>query len=138
MGDTRGMKRLAPRNLLLIATFLFAAGLTTSYVAAGGSSRDQVREKAASGAYSAFEAQLKAGKGSADDLYLWSVRLHESEKKTKTTLLAAQAHLARMRSLQTLVKGNVAVGIASSADEKGAAYYVAEAEVWVADAGGVP
>lgn len=28
--------------------------------------------------------------------------------------------------------------LASSADEAGAAYYVAEAELWVADAGGTP
>ena len=36
------------------------------------------------------------------------------------------------------VKSRVAGGLATTADEKAAAYYVAEAQVWVADAGGNP
>jgi len=36
------------------------------------------------------------------------------------------------------VKSGVAAGIASSADDAGAAFHVAEAELWVADTGGTP
>jgi hypothetical protein len=132
------MKRSIPRVLGVLAAFGLAAVLSTSLRAASGSARDQARETAASAAFSGFEAQYKVGKTTADAVYLWSVRWLESEKKTKTALSAAQSHLTRMRSLQTAVKANVATGLATSAEEKAAAYYVAEAEVWVADAGGTP
>jgi hypothetical protein len=132
------MKRVAPRTILVLAAVLLAVGLTTSYVAAGGSAKDQARATAASGAYAAFEARFKSGAGTADGVYVWSVRWLDSEKKTKTPLTAAQAHLARMRTLQANVKAAVAAGTASTADQSGAAYYVAEAEVWVSEAGGVP
>ncbi len=122
----------------MLVALVLGAGLTFSLVATGGSTKEQARLTAASGAYTAFETRLKSGNATAEVLYVWSVRWYESEKKNRTALLAAQSHLARMRGLQTTVKANVAAGTMSAADEKGAAYYVAEAEVWVADAGGVP
>ena len=132
------MKRPSPRTPFVLVALVLGAGLTFSLIATGGATKEQARLTAASGAYTAFEARLKAGSGTAESVYVWSVRWHDSEKKNRTALLAAQSHLTRMRSLQTTVKANVAAGTMSSADEKGAAYYVAEAEVWVADAGGVP
>lgn len=122
----------------MLAALGLVAALSTSIGAAGASSREQARTAAASSAHAAYAALLKTGTVTADTVYLWSVRWLESEKKTKTALSAAQGHLARMRSLATEVKGRVAGGLATSAEEKAAAYYVAEAEVWVVDAGGTP
>jgi hypothetical protein len=132
------MMRSAPRLLAVLAAFGLALALSTSLGAAGGSAREQARTAAASSAYAAYAAQLKAGTVTADTVYVWSVRWLESEKKTKTAPSAAQDHLARMRLLATEVKSRVAGGLATSAEGKAAAYYVAEAEVWVADAGGTP
>jgi hypothetical protein len=136
--DDAIMTRFAPRILAVLAAFGLALALSTSLGAASGSARDQARATAASSAYAAYAAQLKTGTVTADTVYVWSVRWLEAEKKTKTALSAAQDHLARMRSLATEVKGRVAGGLATSAEEKAAAYYVAEAEVWLADAGGTP
>ncbi len=131
-------RRPTPKLLAALAVFGLAAALTTSLGAAGASARDQARETAASGAYAAYDAKFKAAAVTADTMYLWSVRWHEAAKKTKGALTAAQDHLTRMRAVAAQVKTAVAAGTASSADEKAAVYYVAEAEVWVADAGGTP
>jgi len=132
------MVRPTPRQLLVLSVFALAAGLSTSLLAASGTAREQARETAASSAYAAYEAQLQVGTTTTDSVYLWSVRWQESEKKTKTALSAAQSHLTRMRALQKAVKAKVAAGTVGAADDNACAYYVAEAEVWVADAGGTP
>lgn len=128
----------APRLLAVVASFGLVAALPASLGAAGPSAREQARATAAASAYSAFEARLQAQTVTAETVYVWSVRQMEAEKKTKGTLVAAQDHLARMRKIAAQVKTGVAAGTMSAADEKGAAYYVAEAELWVADAGGTP
>lgn len=132
------MNRTATKLLAGFAVIGLAALFSTSIGAAGSSAREQARESAASGAYTAYEARFKTSTVTADTVYQWSVRWLEAAKKTKGALSAAQDHLARMRALSTQVKSATAAGTASSADEKGAAYYVAEAEVWVVDAGGSP
>lgn len=126
------------RSWGLVAGAALVAVLSMSPGATGAPAHDQARESAAASAHAAFEAQYNAGTSQADVVYVWSVRWLEASKKTKTTLAAAQAHLARMRTLKGQVKGKVAAGLATAGDDKAATYYVAEAEVWVADAGGAP
>src|SRR5689334_4801239 len=92
-------------------------------VAAGGSAKEQVREAAAAKAYAAFEATFNTGSTTADAVYEWSSRWQEATKRTQGALPAARAHLGRMQTLAAAVKGKVAAGLASRADEIAAAYY---------------
>ncbi len=121
-------------RLLALAAALTVAG----GVAQAASARDQARETAASQAFAAFQASFDGGAAPQESVYLWSVRWLEAAKKTKGAQAAAREHLTRMQALAARVKSNVAAGMATRADALASAYYQAEAEAWLADAGGTP
>ncbi len=100
----------------------------------------QARIDAAAKAYADAESHYKAGNGSIDAVYQWSVRWYEAQRDTplkgKALAAAADDHLARMTALQTTAQGRVVAGTAPQSETLAATYYVAEAELWSARAKG--
>ena len=86
----------------------------------------QARTVAATRAFALHAARYKAGQGTLDAVYRWSLRWRLSGPGRK----ADAAHLVRMKKLATGVKVKHSAGMASAADAAAARYYIAEAELW--------
>lgn len=117
--------------------FSGAAQGATAPTTATPSALHQSRIDAAAKAYAAMLARYKSGATTADELYLWSTRWLQSQRDSgvKSLLLSgATDHRDRMKDLDAVTKTRVASGAASSDMVAATSYYLAEAEVWLADA----
>ena len=98
----------------------------------------RVRLDSAKEAYDLAEALYRQGKGEPETIYRWSHRWLTAQQALAGTkaerTAAAEAHLDRMKRLEEVAKATVRVGMASPLDERAAKFYVAEAEVWLAQA----
>jgi len=118
--------------------FLFALlGIIVSLVilvpvAQSSGTVERERLDAASRAYSAVEAQYQVGTVKLDDLYLWSVRVMQSDRAVNGDSAAVQAHAARMKALGSVVTKRVESGMAGRHEELAMNYYNAEARAWLA------
>ncbi|NUP09735.1 MAG: hypothetical protein HOW73_27125 [Polyangiaceae bacterium] len=83
------------------------------------------KAQAAKAAFSATEADFRAGRATAEDVYLWSKRWLEAERTSNAA--AAKDHLARMKALEATVKANLQTGTSTKTDAFRCAYYVVEA-----------
>ena len=76
-----------------------------------------------------------------DDRYTWSRRWMEAERECAADhagrRAAADAHLARMKRLLDVAQKRLDAGMISATEAAATRYYVAEAEQWVAEAGGL-
>ena len=98
----------------------------------------QARADAAAKAFSAHEADYRAGRATLDSLYAWSVHWFEAQGG-KGSAGPAGEHLKRMQALEAQVKARYQAGATSAGDVAAAEYYRAEAELWLYDAqGGKP
>jgi outer membrane protein TolC len=107
---------------------------------AAPSRADLTRAKldAARHAYEANVQAYAAGRGDADKVYLWSWRWMEAEReqaeKKGGREAALESHLERMKDLRKAAVKRYQAGQAPQADPLGAGFYVAEAELWLAQA----
>ncbi len=74
-------------------------------------------------------SEYAAGAASAEDVYRWSVRWLDAERRSPAALAA---HLARMLALAELARTRVQTGVARAVEGHEAAWYVAEARIWTA------
>jgi hypothetical protein len=120
-----------------ILPLLFALAIAAPAIA-GPSQADLVKNRtdAAAKVYAASFAKLKAGTATVDQVAAWSVRwltgMREAPLKGAKLKSALAEHLARMKDLETAVADLVKAGAAATSEAEVAAYYVAEAELWVA------
>jgi hypothetical protein len=74
----------------------------------------------------------------AERMYCWSHRWLDAQRalgsKKVDSVAACEAHLARMKDLQELTKKMVQGGVVRPLDVNTTKFYVAEAEVWLAEA----
>ena len=98
----------------------------------------QARLDAAKEAYLLAEALYRQGTGEPETIYRWSHRWLTAQQALAGTkaerTAAAEAHLGRMKRLEEVAKATVRVGTGSPLDARAAKYYVAEAEVGLAQA----
>lgn len=85
------------------------------------------RVDAAKSAYEAYQAQYSAGAAQVESVYVWSMRLYQSEVAAGRDEAARSGHRARMTALQAFVRERVAAGMAAATDGHAVNYYVAEA-----------
>jgi hypothetical protein len=75
-----------------------------------------------------------------DERYAWSRRWMEAERECAADdagrRAAADTHLARMKRLLDVAQKRLEAGMISATEAAATRYYVAEAEQWVAEAGG--
>jgi hypothetical protein len=122
------------KKLLLVMALLGAGGVAHAdkvYVP----TPTQERVDSAGLAYTGAEAAWERGTGTLDEVYVWSVRwldaLRERDAADKSTLGAdADAHLARMKTLEANVAKRVSAGLEPTSDQSAAAFYRAEAQLW--------
>jgi outer membrane protein TolC len=100
----------------------------------------QARRDAAQQAYDSALAQYRTGKGDAEGVYRWSHRWLVAQQEMAGTKAereaAAAAHLGRVKDLEKAAEKLVKTGVAPPLEGKAARFYVAEAEVWLAQAKG--
>ena len=76
--------------------------------------------------------------GNVERAYPWSVRWLEAERalsdQTEDRIAALEAHLERVREIEQVTKRQFQQRISSLYEVSASEYYVAEAEVWVAQA----
>lgn len=96
----------------------------------------QKRVDAAASAFAVVRTRWTAGAATVDTVCEWSVRwlvaLRDQPVRGKALAAALADHLTRMQDLDRTVADMVKAGSASSADAAVVAYFVAEAELWVA------
>jgi hypothetical protein len=93
------------------------------------------RVSAAAKALELAQRQYAAGVSQLDDIYRWSVRLLDATldgARGKAIAAALKEHADRMHALEEVVKTRVSAGIASPYDSDETAYYIVEADLWVA------
>jgi hypothetical protein len=117
------LKRLVPVLLLALAGAARADATAPNL--------PQARVTAAAEAYAAVEASFNAGTETADHVYLWSVRLLQSQRDAGAKD-ATREHLRRMTKLEGTIRQLVAAGARPRLDLLAATYYHAEAEAWAA------
>ena len=82
----------------------------------------------------------REGPFDTDDRYTWSRRWMEAERDVApddaARRAAAAAHLARMKRLRDVAERRQQAGMISATEAAATRYYAAEAEQWVAEAGG--
>lgn len=123
--------RLTARTII---TLVFAS-LCAIAPAGANPTKAEARVTAAAAAFATTTARHQAGAAPADAVYLWSVRWLDAQRdqplKGNALAAAAAAHLERMVALEAAVTKAVAAGAAPASDREAAAYYRAEAELWV-------
>lgn len=96
----------------------------------------KARVAAAAKVYAATEAAVKAGRGSLDQAYVWSVRWLDAQRdqglRGKALAHALRDHTARMKALAATVDQQVKSGMAPAIAALAADYYVVEARLWEA------
>ena len=129
-------RHTAGHALARLAT-AFVLALATPAVA-GPSQADLVKARtdAAAAVYTSGLTQWKAGRMTVEQVATWSVRwltaLREAPLKGAKLKPALAEHLARMKDLEKSVSDAIAAGVAAEHERDVVAYYVAEAELWVA------
>lgn len=92
----------------------------------------QTRLELAEKGYAQVSAKLDAGAASAEDAYRWSIRWLEAALGSGAPAGAAlEAHLSRMSQVEALARKRVEMGMASPDEATAAAWFVAEARLWV-------
>jgi hypothetical protein len=123
--------RLTARTIII----LVVASLCAIAPAGATPTKAEARVAAAAAAFATTTARHQAGTAPADAVYVWSVRWLDAQReqplKGKALAAAAAAHLERMVALEAAVTKAVAAGAAPASDREAAAYYRAEAELWV-------
>ncbi|MBL8625902.1 MAG: hypothetical protein JNK64_31600 [Myxococcales bacterium] len=118
---------------LVLCVVLVLGSLATP--AAAGPTKAEARVAAAAAAFATASTRQQAGAAPVDTVYVWSVRWLDAQReqplKGKALAAAAAAHLERMVALEAAVTKAVAAGAAPASDREAAAYYRAEAELWV-------
>jgi len=128
------------RVVAILVTSLLLATIGPAAVVAAPSADQatpaQRRIDAAAKVFDASVSALKVGKGSVADAAAWSVRWLTAQREQPlkgAKLKAALAdHLARMQDLDATTRNLVDAGQLSSVEKLASAYFVAEAELWVA------
>ncbi len=119
-------------STLIVLVFASLCALTP---AAAGPTKAEARVAAAAAAFATASTRQQAGAAPVDPVYVWSVRWLDAQRelplKGKALAAAAAAHLERMVALEAAVTKAVAAGAAPASDREAAAYYRAEAELWV-------
>lgn len=105
----------------LVSSLGVVAAARATLTAPTPSASAKARADAAQKAYVVAEAQLKAGTGTVEAVYLWSKRWSDAQH-------APAKHLERMHDLETTVKARVTAGTLGAIETHAVAYYVAEAE----------
>jgi outer membrane protein TolC len=124
----------------MVALALLAVGTAVAAAPDAKVSPELLRARlaAAQEAYDLAEALYRQGRGEPEAVYRWSHRWLTAQQALAGTkaerTAAAEAHLGRMKRLEEAAKAMVRVGTGSPLDERAAKYYVAEAEVWLAQA----
>jgi hypothetical protein len=80
-------------------------------------------------AHASADAKFDAGAGDVEAVYRWSVRWYQASKASDPN--AAGAHAKRMRDLAGEVGNRFTTGMATAADVDAAAFFAAEADLWV-------
>lgn len=82
---------------------------------------------------------LRMGRGDEEKVYRWSRRCLEAQQqlnpKKKDRIAALQEHLQRMKSLSEVTAQLYRTAKATQTATIASAYYVAEAEIWLSEAG---
>jgi outer membrane protein TolC len=98
----------------------------------------KARLEAAREAYKTAETLYQQGRTEPEMVYRWSARWLSAQQAAAGTkaerVRAAEAHLLRMQELEKGVKGMTRAGVRPPFDGREARFYVAEAEVWLAQA----
>jgi len=126
--------------LTLISAFALALPMTSPVAHADPHpTRAQLgsaRVDAAAHAYALAEAAWRAGRAPLDRVYTWSRRWLDAQRDQplhgKALRAALADHLTRMQAVAAEVDRRVSAGAASADEKADAAYYVAEATLWVA------
>ena len=122
--------------LMLIGAFATSAAPRIASAKPDVAAKAQARVDAAAAVYASEDAQWRAGRATIESVCAWSVRWLDAQRdqpsKGKALKDALAAHLARVQAIATEADAQVKAGRASHADADVAAYYVAEAELWVA------
>ncbi len=96
----------------------------------------QARVDAAADVFGRVEKAWQGGTDTLDEVCTWSARWYQAQRdqplKGAALAAAADAHLARVQAIETLVTQRVQAGVETDADSKIVAYYRAEAELWAA------
>ena len=79
----------------------------------------------------ACRLQVLTGQADPDRLYYWSFRCLDAERSGDSPLGAYEAHLARMRRLESDLATRAAAGLARADETAQARFYVCEAEYWL-------
>lgn len=129
---------MAPRIWLFCSSLAVAAMAAPVHARTLTETR-QAQVDAASRAYAGASAAYSTGTGGLEAVYAWSVRWLNAERALFTAAAerraAAGRHLERMLRLTVEVTRRVATGLSPVAEGDAAAFYVAEAEAWVSEAG---
>lgn len=80
-------------------------------------------------AYASADARFDSGTGDVEAVYRWSVRWYEASRASDPN--AAAAHAKRMHDLHAEVGNRFTTGMATAADADAAAFFAAEADLWV-------
>jgi hypothetical protein len=148
------------RQVILIVVTIAALAVAGQFVrsgAFGAAQQSPANAAVPTGVEGAKRAKLAAAKSTyelmvamaehaetrvpdTDDRYAWSRRWMEAERECAAgdagRRAAADAHLARMKRLLDVAQKRLDAGMISATEAAATRYYVAEAEQWVAEAGG--
>lgn|GEM_PF-2459064 len=95
----------------------------------------QTRVRLTKRALADAQAMYRAGRGTAELVYRWSVRLLHARIAVAPSARARAArtanHLARMKKLAAAVVAKIHAGAARASDRTAAEYFVAEAQLWL-------
>jgi hypothetical protein len=88
--------------------------------------------------YQAVMRDLPAARADAEKVYLWSRRVLEAQRdlsdKKAERIAALEDHLARMKELRKVALARYRAGHATHTEALAGEFYVAEAELWLAQA----
>jgi hypothetical protein len=125
-------------RLALLALALAFALITAARPAAADDGPGAVVDAAAQ-AYELAATRWQSGRGTVDEVYVWSVRWLDAQRelplKGRALAAAAAAHLARMKDLGERTRAAVAEGRSPAHDVTATTYYLRQAERWVARKG---
>jgi hypothetical protein len=128
------------RNTLILLALLSAGQLAPGLEAAD-KKEETLAEAKLKAARATYDASLKAfaeGKSDSEKVYLWSRRwmetLRDRAAKKADRVTAIEGHRDRMKELQKTVQARYRSGMLALADVLAVDFYIAEAELWRAQA----
>jgi outer membrane protein TolC len=129
------------RNTLMLLALLAVGQLAPCLEAADqkGETLAAAKLKAARATYEAALKAFAGGKSDPEKVYLWSRRWMEARRdraaKKADRVAAVEAHRDRMKELRKTAEARYRAGQLPLADVLGVDFYIAEAELWLAQAG---